>query len=108
MALLDEAFAARPLAQWAEIFDREGVWWSPVQNVKRRSRTPDAGGGGVCENQHARRRSGDRPRAGGFRPHAMEHPLLLPGIGQHTEEVLLEMGHSWEDIARLKEQGAIP
>ena len=31
-----------------------------------------------------------------------------PELGQHTEEVLLEMGHSWEDIARLKEQGAIP
>jgi crotonobetainyl-CoA:carnitine CoA-transferase CaiB-like acyl-CoA transferase len=29
-------------------------------------------------------------------------------LGQHTEEVLLEMGHSWDDIARLKEQGAIP
>jgi crotonobetainyl-CoA:carnitine CoA-transferase CaiB-like acyl-CoA transferase len=28
-------------------------------------------------------------------------------IGAHTEEVLLEAGYSWDDIARLKEAGAI-
>ena len=31
-----------------------------------------------------------------------------PEFGQHTEEILLELGYSWEDIARLKEEKAIP
>lgn len=30
-----------------------------------------------------------------------------PEIGQHTEEVLLEHGYTWEDIAQLKESGVI-
>ena len=30
-----------------------------------------------------------------------------PEPGQHTEEVLLELGYSWPDIVELKEQGAI-
>ena len=30
-----------------------------------------------------------------------------PEVGQHTEEVLLEHGYSWEDIARLKEEEII-
>jgi len=30
-----------------------------------------------------------------------------PEFGQHTEEVLLELGYSWEEIAQLKEQGII-
>ncbi len=30
-----------------------------------------------------------------------------PEYGQHTEEVLLESGYSWEEIASLREQGAI-
>jgi len=30
-----------------------------------------------------------------------------PEIGQHTEEVLLGLGYGWEDIAQLKDQGAI-
>jgi len=30
-----------------------------------------------------------------------------PELGQHTEEVLLEFGYSWEDLARLRETGVI-
>ena len=30
-----------------------------------------------------------------------------PELGQHTEEVLLEHGYTWDDIAALKEKGAI-
>jgi len=30
-----------------------------------------------------------------------------PEIGQNTEEILLEMGYSWEDIAGLKEKTVI-
>ena len=29
-----------------------------------------------------------------------------PELGQHTEEVLLEAGFSWEDIAELRAAGA--
>ena len=31
----------------------------------------------------------------------------VPELGQHTEEVLLELGYSWEDIGRLRDEGAI-
>ena len=30
-----------------------------------------------------------------------------PEFGQHTEEILLETGYSWEEIAGLKDQGVI-
>ena len=33
---------------------------------------------------------------------------LGPALGQHTEEVLLEMcGYDWEEIGRFKDEGAI-
>jgi crotonobetainyl-CoA:carnitine CoA-transferase CaiB-like acyl-CoA transferase len=31
---LNQVFAARPLAEWAERFDREDVWWAPVQHAQ--------------------------------------------------------------------------
>ena len=30
-----------------------------------------------------------------------------PEFGQHTEEVLQELGYSWEEIAKLRDEGAI-
>jgi crotonobetainyl-CoA:carnitine CoA-transferase CaiB-like acyl-CoA transferase len=31
----------------------------------------------------------------------------VPELGQHTEEILLEIGYDWDDIARFREIGAI-
>ena len=33
--------------------------------------------------------------------------MPAPEFGQHTEEILLEYGYTWQDIARFKEQGVI-
>jgi crotonobetainyl-CoA:carnitine CoA-transferase CaiB-like acyl-CoA transferase len=33
---------------------------------------------------------------------------VSPELGQHTEDVLLEMGLDWDRIIALKERGAIP
>jgi formyl-CoA transferase len=32
---------------------------------------------------------------------------LAPELGQHTEEVLIEAGYTWEEIDALRSEGAI-
>jgi crotonobetainyl-CoA:carnitine CoA-transferase CaiB-like acyl-CoA transferase len=32
---------------------------------------------------------------------------LAPELGQHTEETLLELGYTWDDMAEFKNQGVI-
>ena len=32
---------------------------------------------------------------------------LAPEIGEHTEEILIEAGYSWDDIADLQDKGVI-
>ena len=34
-------------------------------------------------------------------------PELAPELGQHTEEVLLELGYDWDQITALREAEAI-
>ena len=33
---------------------------------------------------------------------------IAPEIGQHNEEILLEMGYTWDDIAKLQHKKIIP
>jgi crotonobetainyl-CoA:carnitine CoA-transferase CaiB-like acyl-CoA transferase len=35
-----------------------------------------------------------------------EIAVVAPTLGQHTEEVLLEVGFTWEDIEQLRADGA--
>jgi crotonobetainyl-CoA:carnitine CoA-transferase CaiB-like acyl-CoA transferase len=34
--------------------------------------------------------------------------MLAPEIGQHNEEILLELNYTWDDIAKLQDKGVIP
>ncbi len=42
-----------------------------------------------------------------FRQNPATIRSTAPELGQHTEEILLEMGRSWDEITALKEKGAI-
>jgi crotonobetainyl-CoA:carnitine CoA-transferase CaiB-like acyl-CoA transferase len=110
VALLDEIFATRTLAEWGAAFDRAGMWWAPVQTVTEVTNDPQAEAAGAWV---------DVPVAEGGTARMVATPVdfsdtrwapagASPECGQHTEEVLLELGYDWERIGALKEEGVIP
>jgi crotonobetainyl-CoA:carnitine CoA-transferase CaiB-like acyl-CoA transferase len=107
---LNEIFATKPLAEWADVFDREDVWWAPVQHAHELVDDPIARSAGGFVSV---------PVEGGDPVDMVASPIdfagtpwsarsMPPEFAQHTEEILLELGHDWDRIIELKELGAIP
>jgi crotonobetainyl-CoA:carnitine CoA-transferase CaiB-like acyl-CoA transferase len=106
---LDGVFAEKPLVEWSEAFDRADVWWAPVQTLDELAQDPAAEANGVfveVEGPDGAVRMVASPVD--FYGTPWKATTGAPELGQHTEEVLLELGYEWEQISALKEQGAIP
>ena len=107
--MLDQTFATRPLAEWAERFDRADLVWAPVQSIAEVTQDPQAAA--LDAFASLTHRTGEEfrlvrsPVEFGATPARIRHGA--PELGEHTEAVLLEAGYSWEEIAGLKEKGAI-
>jgi crotonobetainyl-CoA:carnitine CoA-transferase CaiB-like acyl-CoA transferase len=106
---LDAAFATRPLAAWAERFDREGVWWAPVQSLDEVVRDPQAAAAGTFVDVPTRDGGSERAVASPVEfvgaPTAPTRPV--PRLGEHTETALRAAGFDDEALAGLRAAGAI-
>ena len=108
IGVLDEVFALRPFAEWCEkLSTLEGVW-APMQTVREVHDDPQALANGYLPTV---RSSEGTDFALVANPVQFDEvsPALRPGPdhGQHTEEVLLELGLTWPEIGEHKESGAI-
>ena len=103
------AFRKRSTALWVEQLRAIGVRCAPVREYREVMEDE-----GMFENGYLVRV--DHPEFGEIV--AMGSPIrfsetparpgrLAPELGQHTEEVLLELGLSWDEIGALREAGAI-
>jgi crotonobetainyl-CoA:carnitine CoA-transferase CaiB-like acyl-CoA transferase len=109
IVLLDQIFATKTRAEWGELFDRFDLVWGPVQSIDEVVRDPQAHAlGAFAKVAH---RNGEEIEVVRSPVEFSATPASIrraaPELGQHTEEVLLEHGYTWEEIAALKEQGAI-
>jgi len=107
--LLDAAFATRTMAEWKQILKGYNVHWSPVRTYLEISSDPQAFANGyIVETEH---RTQGRINVTGEPVHMSKTPPKIisgtPELGEHTEEILLDLGFGWEDIANFKEKKAI-
>jgi crotonobetainyl-CoA:carnitine CoA-transferase CaiB-like acyl-CoA transferase len=108
IGIMDEVFASKDLATWIEIFAAFDTPWSVVQTAAEAAVDPQ-----VAANHYL------VPVDGMLSEFALvpspaqfdaQVPSLAPAPehGQHTEAVLLELGRTWDDIARLQSDSVIP
>ncbi|HEY90324.1 MAG TPA: CoA transferase [Dehalococcoidia bacterium] len=106
-AIFSEIFITKTYEEWHPLL--EGIPYAPNQSLREVINDPQARASGCFVSY-------DHPQCG--RIEQIANPIMMsktpssvrlpaPEFGQHTEEVLLEHGYTWEDIVGFKEDGSI-
>lgn len=108
VARLDEAFGSQPLSHWRDVLeDFEGVW-SPFQTLDELYEDVQVVANGYLPSMTAGNGTDVRLVASPAQfDETPVHVERAPEHGEHTETVLLDAGLEWDEIAALKEKGAI-
>jgi crotonobetainyl-CoA:carnitine CoA-transferase CaiB-like acyl-CoA transferase len=107
--ILEDVFRTKTLVEWRSRLNDTGMLWSPIQSPKEVVADPQARANDVFVRF-------DHPSFG--RLEVVSNPIKLsktpatirmpaPEFGQHTEEVLLELGYTWEEIGQFKQEGIV-
>ena len=107
--LLADGFKAKTTEEWAAILDRIEVRYAPVNDYAQAASDPL-----VTTNKYIVELedfNGETRRVVGSPIKMSDTPTSpsasAPELGQHTEEILLELGYSWEQIGELRDLQAI-
>jgi crotonobetainyl-CoA:carnitine CoA-transferase CaiB-like acyl-CoA transferase len=106
--ILDEVFPTRTTSEWCQALGSAGLRYAPVRNHAEVVADPD-----IWENGYLTTVSDSSGEAVvvvppvRFSATPARAGAVAPELGQHTEEVLLELGYGWDGIAELRAAGAI-
>ena len=109
VAIMDEKFAQKTRDEWARILEEEGCIFTPVQTPAEVCNDPQALANDYFIDV-------DHPdwgdiRMAGFPWDFSETPASwrrkAPAFGEHSEEILAEMGYTKADIESLKKAGVL-
>ncbi|AJC61387.1 MULTISPECIES: CoA transferase [Streptomyces] len=110
VALLDQAFARRPLAEWRTLLDSAGLTYGVVQTLEESAADPQLKANGVLVPIES---DGAAPHLTIDSPVRLDQerkvpPRPAPDLGEHTEDVLGELGFDAAAIEGLRAAEAIP
>ncbi len=105
---LDEIFASRDYADWCVIMKQAKGVWAPMQTPLEVHSDPQVAPNGFLADVEMI--DGSQltlvTSPAQFDERSVK-PLRAPELGEHTETALLALGLSWDEIAALKDSGAV-
>ena len=109
IAELDAIFATKTRAQWTEVFDLEpDLWWAPVQNSEEVLADPQVlAAGGLIEVPDGAGTTLLPATPVDFEGTPWAPRAMAPSHGEHSDEVLRDLGRSEDQIKRLREQAVV-
>jgi crotonobetainyl-CoA:carnitine CoA-transferase CaiB-like acyl-CoA transferase len=107
--LLDDKFLAKTTREWIDVLEAHDMICAPVQDYEQLVADPQAlANDYLLEVDHP---ANGRTQVVGFPWKFSETPAkaapAAPELGQHTEDILLSLGYSWDDISGLRNTGAV-
>lgn len=105
---LYEITRSKPRSYWLERLEQAGIPAAPVNDYSEVEKDPQVIANGyvveINDPVHGKVKVPGIPVQLSKTPGKVER--LAPELGQHTEEVLMEvLGYTWDDLAKLREEG---
>jgi crotonobetainyl-CoA:carnitine CoA-transferase CaiB-like acyl-CoA transferase len=107
--IIEVVLVTRTMAEWETLFRKHSCIYGRVQTPMEVTTDPQALANDFFVNV-------DYPGQGTikllnspiiFRDYPASIRTRAPELGEHTEEILLDLGYTWDEIGRMKEQGVI-
>ena len=103
-AELEKRLLVRDSAEWIDLLNQAGVPCGPINNIDQAFEDPQSQHLGIAQKLGEVSYLGQPVNLSRTPSHITAHP---PELGEHTAEVLRELGFDFDAIEKLKQQGIV-